>query len=185
MLTTISTFVLIAVTAVIGQVPNPPNPMQFTITAGKSDHSVQYMITTNYVDRLADLFRIDVNNEGDLYEQAFYYGANKTGYIIYYDKSPPECMKIKYNYADMLAEWQTLSFAGKTRSVTDPRIECNMWNKTTQQWTWSYLASIDDNRPIEILDNSILVSVYKNYTIGPSVVPKDVFELPVHEASCK
>jgi hypothetical protein len=44
------------------QVPTPPNPKQFTITAGKSKGSPQIEVTTNYVDRLVDLFRIDVTN---------------------------------------------------------------------------------------------------------------------------
>ncbi|CAF3665366.1 unnamed protein product [Rotaria sp. Silwood1] len=171
--------------ALLIQVPTPPNPQQFTITAGKPKEAPQIEVTTNYVDRFADLFRIDVTNEGHLTEQAFYYGAKKTGYLIYYDQSPPKCTKTSENDADMLQEWQTLSYAGKTKSITPPHIECNMWNKTVQSWTWSYLASVKDNTPIEILDNSILISVFTNYTVGPSVVPKSVFKLPVPESRCK
>lgn len=167
------------------RVPTPPNPKQFTITAGKPKGAPQIEVTTNYVDRFAQLFRIDVTNEGRMTEQAFYYGTNKTGYLIYYDHNPPRCTKTNENDADMLEEWQTLSYAGKTKSITPPHLECNMWNKTDQSWTWSYLASINDNTPIEILDNSILISVFTNYTIGPSVVPKSVFVLPVPEHHCK
>jgi hypothetical protein len=83
------------------QVPTPPNPKQFTITAGKSKGSPQIEVTTNYVDRLVDLFRIDVTNEGRFTEQVFYYGANKVGYLIYYDENPPRCNKIKENYVDI------------------------------------------------------------------------------------
>ncbi|CAF3324452.1 unnamed protein product [Rotaria socialis] len=163
------------------EIPTPPNPKQFTITAGKPTGAPQIEVTTNYVDRFADLFRIDVTNEGRLTEQAFYDGGKKTGYLIYYDENPPRCTKSNENDADMLEEWQTLSYAGKTKSISKPHIECNMWNKTVQSWTWSYLASVKDNTPIEILDNSILISVFTNYTVGPSVVPKSVFDLPVPE----
>jgi hypothetical protein len=85
----------------------------------------------------------------------------------------------------MLAEWQTLSYAGKTKAISNPELECNMWNKTVQSWTWSYLASVKNNKPVEILDNSILISVFRNYTIGPAVVPKKVFDLPIPEDTCK
>lgn len=180
-----SLFVLLVIVIVDGQVPTPPNPQQFTITAGKPKGGRQFMVTTNYVDRLADLFRIDVTNDGELFEQAFYYGSQKTGYLIYYDTNPPQCKKTKENDADMLAEWQTLSYAGKTHSIIHPKLECNMWNKTVDSWTWSYLASVKDNTPVEILDNSILISVFQNYTVGPSAVPKKVFELPVPQSSCK
>ena len=143
------------------------------------------MVTTNYVDRLAQLFRIDVTNDGELFEQSFYYGSQKAGYIIYYDENPPRCVQTSENDADMLAEWQTLSYSGKTHSILNPKLECNMWNKTVESWTWSYLASTKDNKPVEILDNSILISVFQNYTVGPSAVPKKVFELPVPKSSCK
>ena len=165
-------------------IPTPPNPNQFVITAGKPDGSPQIEVTTNYVDRLAQLFRIDVTNYGIITEQAFYYGENQTGYLLDYDKQPTRCQKVKENYADMLADWQKLPYAGKTSAVSNPKIECNMWNETDQSWTWSYLASIKDNRPIEILDNSILISVFTNYTIGPAVVPKKIFHLPVPESRC-
>lgn len=183
----IKTIILLSLlyNGLLGQTPTPPNPQQFTIHAGKSKGSPQIQVTTNYVDRLAGLFRIDVNNMGPLTEQAFYYAENKTGYLIYYDQSPPKCNKINENYADMLAEWQTLSYAGKTKAISHPNLECNMWNKTVQSWTWSYLASVNGNIPIEILDNNILISIYTNYTVGPSVVPKSVFELPVPEDTCK
>lgn len=171
--------------ALLLHVPTPPNPQQFTITAGKPKGSPQIEVTTNYVDRFAQLFRIDVTNQGVLSEQAFYYGTNKTGYLIYYDKSPPQCSRVHENYADMLADWQTMSYAGKTKSISKPHIECNMWNRTAEFWTWSYLASVKDNTPIEILDNSILISVFTNYTIGPSVVPTNIFKLPVSEKTCK
>ncbi|UJR24061.1 hypothetical protein I4U23_027029 [Adineta vaga] len=167
-------------------IPTPPNPNQFTIRAGKpGGPSSQIEVTTNYVDRFAQLFRIDVTNLGRLTEQSFYYGESKTGYYVYYDKNPPRCEKINHNDADMLADWQKLPYAGKTRSVYNPKIECNMWNQTDQSYTWSYLASVKDNTPIEILDNSILISIFTNYTIGPAVVPKSVFKLPVPEKSCK
>ncbi|CAF1169860.1 unnamed protein product [Adineta steineri] len=169
----------------LASVPTPPNPNQFMIHAGKSKDSPQIQVTTNYVDRFAQFFRIDVHDEGRLTQQAFYYGTNKTGYDINYDKNPPQCDKINENYADMLADWQTLSYAGRTKSVSEPHIECNMWNQTSQSWTWSYLASVNNNTPIEILDNSVLISVFTNYTIGPSVVPKSVFYLPVPEHTCK
>lgn len=165
--------------------PTPPNPKQFMIHAGKPKGSPQIEVTTNYVDRFAELFRIDVHNKGRLTEQAFYYGAKKMGYLIYYDHNPPRCQKTKENDADMLAEWQTLPYSGKTKSIYHPEIECNMWNKTVESWTWSYLASVKDNTPIEIDDNSILISVFTNYTVGPSVVPKSVFNLPVPEDTCK
>ena len=171
--------------SLIAQTPTPPNPQQFTITAGKSEGSPQIEVTTNYVDRPAGLFRIDVTNEGTLTEQAFYYATSKTGYLIYYDKSPPRCEKTRENDADMLSEWQTLSYAGKTRAISNRGIECNMWNQTVQSWTWSYLSSVKDNTPIEILDNSILISVFRNYTVGPSAVPKGVFDLPVPQNRCK
>ena len=167
------------------QTPAPPNPQQFTITAGKSSGSPQIEVTTNYVDRLAGLFRIDVTNEGVLAEQAFYYEASKTGFLIYYDESPPKCTKTRENDADMLREWQTLSYAGKTKAISQRGVECNMWNETVQSWTWSYLASVKDNSPIEILDNSILISIFRNYTVGPSAVPKSVFELPVPQKRCQ
>jgi hypothetical protein len=169
----------------LGQTPTPPNPQQFVITAGKPKGSPQIEVTTNYVDRLAGLFRIDVTNEGRLTGQAFYYAEKKIGYDINYNEDSAECTKTKENYADMLAEWQTLSYAGKTKAISNPELECNMWNKTVQSWTWSYLASVKNNKPVEILDNSILISVFRNYTIGPAVVPKKVFDLPIPEDTCK
>jgi hypothetical protein len=170
---------------VLGQTPTPPNPQQFVITAGKPKGGPQIEVTTNYVDRLAGLFRIDVTNEDHLSGQAFYYVAKKIGYDIDYDGNSYKCTKTKENYADMLADWQTLSYAGKTKAISHPGLECNMWNQTDQSWTWSYLASVKNNTPIEILDNSVLISVFRNYTIGPSVVPKSVFNLPVPENTCK
>lgn len=172
-------------TALLEQTPVPPNPQQFVITAGKSKDAPQIQVTTNYVDRLAGLFRIDVTNEGRLTGQAFYYAEKNVGYDINYDEGSPECTKTKENYADILQEWQTLSFAGRTKAISRPNLECNMWNKTVQSWTWSYLASLKDNKPVEILDNSILISVFRNYTEGPAVVPKKIFELPISENICK
>jgi len=113
------------------------------------------------------------------------YEQNKIGYDINYQKNSTECTKTKENYADMLHEWQTLSYAGKTKSLTDPNFECNMWNKTVQDWTWSYLASVKTNRPIEVLDNSILISIFTDYALGPSFVPKTIFDLPIKEDTCK
>jgi hypothetical protein len=169
----------------LGQPPIPPNPQQFVIHAGKPKGAPQIEVTTNYVDRLAGLFRIDVINEGRVTQQAFYYADKKIGYDIDYDRNAAQCTKTKENYADMLAEWQTLSYAGKTKAISNPKLECNMWNKTVQSWTWSYLSSVKGNIPIEILDNSILISIFTNYTVGPSVVPKRLFDLPVPEDSCK
>ena len=181
------TFILFSLfcTVLYGQSPTPPNPQQFIITAGKPQGSPQIEVTTNYVDRLAGLFRIDVINEGTITGQAFYYADKKIGYDINYNENSVDCTKTKENYADMLAEWQTLSYSGKTKAITPPHVECNMWNKTVQSWTWSYLASVKDNTPIEILDQSILISVFRNYTIGPAVVPKKIFDLPIPEKSCK
>jgi hypothetical protein len=142
-------------------------------------------VTTNWVDRLAGLFRIDVNDDDLLIQQAFYYATQKVGYDIIYDEGSPQCTKTRENYADMLAEWQTLSYAGKTRAISHRGLECNMWNKTVQSWTWSYLASVKNNTPIKILDNSVLISIFTNYTVGPSAVPKHLFDLPVPVSSCK
>ncbi len=169
----------------LGQTPIPPNPQQFVITAGKPKGSPQIEVTTNYVDRLAGLFRIDVTNEGRVTGQAFYYATKKIGYDINYSENSAECTKTKENYADMLQEWQTLSYAGKTKAISHPSLECYMWNKTVQSWTWTYLASVKNNIPIEILDNTILISIFTNYTVGPSVVPKRIFNLPVPEDTCK
>jgi hypothetical protein len=116
----------------VAQVPTPPNSQQFKISAGKSKGSVQIEVTKNYVDRLSGLFRIDGINEGRITAQAFYYAQNKIGYDINYQKKSAECTKTKENYADMLQEWQRLSYAGKTRSITDPKFEWNMWNKSVQ-----------------------------------------------------
>ena len=181
------TFILFSLlyTVLRGQTPTPPNPQQFVITAGKPNGSPQIEVTTNYVDRLAGLFRIDVTNEGVLTGQAFYYADKKIGYDINYDANSAKCTKTKENYADMLADWQTLPYAGKTKSISSPHIECNMWNQTDQSYTWSYLASVKNNTPIEILDQSVLISVFRNYTIGPAVVPKEIFNLPVPEKTCK
>lgn len=169
----------------LGQTPSPPNPQQFVITAGKPKGAPQVFVTTNYVDRLAGLFRIDVTNEGRLTEQAFYNATAHVGYDIYYDHNPPKCVKTTENYADMLQEWQTLPYSGKTKAVSQPSLECNMWNKTVQSWTWTYLASVKDNTPVEILDQSILISVFRNYSIGPEVVPKKIFNLPIPVHTCK
>ena len=114
----------------LGQTPTPPNPQQFVITAGKPKGGPQIEVTTNYVDRLAGLFRIDVTNEGRITQQAFYYADKRIGYDIIYDADATKCTKTKENYADMLAEWQTLSYAGKTKAISSPELECNMWNKT-------------------------------------------------------
>lgn len=168
-----------------GQTPSPPNPQQFVITAGKPKGTSQIHVTTNYVDRYAGLFRIDETSETRITEQAFYNTSAKIGYIIYYDQNPPRCVKVTENYADMLKEWQTLPYSGKTMAVSDPSLECHMWNETDGSYTWSYLASVKDNTPVEILDQSILISVFRNYTIGPQVVPTRVFHLPVPEHACK
>ena len=170
---------------VLGQTPSPPNPQQFVITADKPTGTAQLYVTTNYVDRYAGLFRIDVTNEGRLIEQAFYNVTAKLGYDIDYDQNPPKCAKTKENYADMLAQWQTLPYSGKTMAISQPGLECDMWNLTDQSYTWSYLASVKHNIPIEILDQSILISVFRNYTVGPQVVPEKVFHLPIPEHTCK
>ena len=170
---------------VAARLPTPPNPQQFVITAGKPKGGEQIEVTTNYVDRFAGLFRIDVFNDEILTEQAFYYASTKMGYLIYYDRTATKCVKSRENDADMMAEWQTLSFAGTTHSISHGKIECNMWNQTDSSWTWSYLASVKENIPIEILDNSILISVFRNYTTGPAAVPKKLFDLPVPVASCR
>ena len=121
-----------------GQTPTPPNPQQFVITAGKSKGAPQIEVTTNYVDRLADLFRIDVTNEGRLTGQAFYYGVKEIGYDINYNDGSTECKKTKENYADMLKEWQTLSYAGRTKSISQPylpkqtRISKNAFPRTKE-----------------------------------------------------
>lgn len=170
---------------VFGQTPSPPNPQQFLIHAGKSKGSPQIEVTTNWVDRLAGLFRIDVHNEGRLEGQAFYYAEQKIGYDINYRENSVDCTKTKENYADMLADWQKLPYGGKTRAESRPDLECNMWNETDQSYTWSYLATVKDNIPIEVLDNSILISIFTNYTVGPAAVPKHIFELPIPVDSCK
>lgn len=113
------------------QVPTPPDSQQFTIAAEKPKDSPQIEVTTNQVGRVADIFHIHVTNEGRLSEQAFYYGANKRGHLIYYNNLP-RCDKINEHYADMLQEWQTLSQAGKRKFTSNPHLECNMCNKTIE-----------------------------------------------------
>jgi hypothetical protein len=71
---------------------------------------LQIQVTTNYVDRLSSLFRIDVTNEGRVTRQAFYYEAKKIGYNINYNGNSPQSTKTKENSADMLQEWQTLLY---------------------------------------------------------------------------
>jgi hypothetical protein len=60
-----------------------------------------------------------------------------------------------------------------------------MWNKTVQHWTWTCLASVENNPPIELLDNSILISIFTDYALGPSFLPKTIFDLPIKEDTCK
>lgn len=170
---------------VLGETPTPPNPQQFKIHAGKPGSGQQYEVTTNWVDRLEGLFRIDVNDDERLVQQAFYFETQKIGFDIDYYDGSPKCTKTKENYADMLADWQKLPYSGKTTAISHRGLECNMWNQTDQSWTWSYLASVKGNIPVEILDNSILISIFTNYTVGPSAVPKHLFDLPVPVASCK
>lgn len=169
----------------LGQIPTPPDPQQYIITSETPKSFGYDYAMTNYVDRLAGLFRLDTTGEEGS-AKVFYYAAKQIGYNIQYHAHSTTCTKINQNHADRLQDWQTLAYAGKTKAISQPDLECNMWRLTMDEdFSVSMLASVENNKPIEGWQNSFLVSVITKYIVGPATVPKHVFDLPVDEDTCE
>jgi hypothetical protein len=175
--------ILLLLSATLSVDPSPPYPTQYSLSTAKPG-SRQFMVITNWVDRLADFYRIDTYADGELLFQLFFLGDEQTGYDIDWRKGDPKCT-IYNNRPDILKEWHdNMTYIGKTLSHIDG-IECNLWNLTGRSYIVSNLASVKDNIPIEVWSNAVVASLYKNFTVGPAAVPKHVFNLPIKREICK
>ncbi len=150
-----------------------------------SPHS-ETQASSNWVDRENEQYRIDTFEKGVLFGQQFYYGKLKEGYLLEHHTDKITCRKYNDDGAvDQLKTWNSLKYVGIGPSVHNSSIRCHVWNQGTVWHACSQYSTVEGNIPYEFACMTTTMSLYKDFKVGPSAIPKGIFDFPIDKKGCK